>query len=47
MRIIESNSTYIKCGIPGGLPGNFKVIVEISGIGNALVSPSTANDFVY
>lgn len=33
MRIIRSNDTYIKVGIPGGLAGNYKVEVNLIGIG--------------
>jgi hypothetical protein len=47
MRILNINDTYIQCGIPGGLPGNFNVIVTVSGLGNAIPNPSNANSFVY
>lgn len=47
MRILKINDTYIKCGIPGGLPGQFKVLVNIIGSGNILPTPLTANDFTY
>ena len=47
MRVLENNATYIKCGIPGGLPGDFDVHVNVAGQGNAIASPATANDFVY
>ena len=47
MRILQFTDTYIKCGIPGGLPGNFEVEVYIDGIGNVPPNPTTADDFVY
>lgn len=47
MKILESNDTFIKAGIPGGLPGNFQVNVIKEGFGNAIPVNSTANDFVY
>ena len=47
MKILDQNDTYIKCGIPGGLPGQFDVVVSIDGSGDVPASPTTANDFVY
>jgi hypothetical protein len=47
MRIIKLNDTYIQAGIPGGLPGSFKVQVNIIGIGMALPNSSNCNDFTY
>jgi hypothetical protein len=41
MRILSVNDTVIRCGIPGGLPGTFNVVVTIDGIGDILpTSPS-------
>lgn len=47
MRIIKLNDTYIQAGIPGGLPGSFKVQVQISGLGMALPNTTSCNDFTY
>jgi hypothetical protein len=47
MRILKINDTFIQCGIPGGLPGNFKVVITVSGLGNAIANPNNANAFVY
>jgi hypothetical protein len=47
MRIIEISENFIKCGIPGGLPGNFFVTVNIDGLGNAIANPVGANLFKY
>lgn len=47
MRILKLNDTYIKVGIPGGLAGKYKVQVNLIGIGEALPSSSTVNDFTY
>lgn len=47
MRVLELNDTVIKCGIPGGLPGNFDVKVSIDGVGDVDPVTATADDFVY
>lgn len=47
MRVLVMNDTYIKAGIPGGLTGKYKVQVNIIGVGEALPSSSTVNDFAY
>ena len=47
MKVLEATSTLIKAGIPGGLPGQFDVNVVVAGFGNAIATPSTANDFKY
>jgi hypothetical protein len=47
MRILKINDTFMQCGIPGGLPGNFIVVITVSGLGNAIPNPSNANSFVY
>ncbi len=47
MKVLSANDTFIKAGIPGGLPGNFDVNVIKEGFGNAIANPTTANDFVY
>ena len=39
MRVLSVNDSMIKCGIPGGLPGTFAVVVSIDGIGN--IQPSS------
>jgi len=47
MRVLQINDTYIKAGIPGGLPGNFKVEVNIIGVGEASPNTTNANSFTY
>ena len=47
LKVLEATSTLIKAGIPGGLPGQFDVNVVVAGFGNAIATPSTANDFKY
>jgi hypothetical protein len=48
MKILSINDTTIKCGIPGGLPGQFEVKVFINSYGvDALANPATADDFEY
>lgn len=47
MRVLVMNDTYIKAGIPGGLTGKYKVQVNIIGVGEALPSSTTVNDFAY
>ena len=47
MRIIRSNDTYIKVGIPGGLAGNYKVEVNLIGIGQAMPNTTNINRFTY
>lgn len=47
LRVVESNNTYIKCGIPGGLPGEFRVSVSVSNTGDATPVPADANKFTY
>jgi hypothetical protein len=47
MRILSLNDTYIKTGIPGGLPGVFKVYVNVQGLGDAIPEPTSANIFTY
>jgi hypothetical protein len=39
MKILSVNDTFIKAGIPGGLPGVFDVNVIKSGFGNAIAFP--------
>jgi len=39
MKILSVNDTFIKAGIPGGLPGLFDVNVIKEGFGNAIASP--------
>jgi hypothetical protein len=46
MRILSITDTFIQCGIPGGLPGQFQVNVNTTD-GYALISPTGANNFVY
>ena len=36
-----------RCGIPGGLPGNYVIQVAIAGVGIIPASPSTATQFKY
>lgn len=47
MKILSVNDTFIKAGIPGGLPGLFDVNVIKEGFGNAIAIPGTVNDFTY
>ncbi len=47
MKILSVNDTFITAGIPGGLPGLFKVNVIKVGFGNAIALPKTVNDFTY
>lgn len=47
MKVLSANDTFIKAGIPGGLPGIFDVNVIKTGFGNAVPNPTTANDFAY
>jgi hypothetical protein len=47
MRILKINDTYIQTGIPGGLPGSFKVQVNIIGVGMAMPNSTSCNDFTY
>lgn len=42
MRVISVTNTQIRCGIPGGLPGNYVIQVAIAGVGIIPASPSTA-----
>lgn len=47
MRVLSVEDTLITCGIPGGLPGDFEVKVNLNGAGDAVANPETADDFVY
>lgn len=47
MKILSVNDTFIKAGIPGGLPGLFDVNVIKEGFGNAIAIPRDVNDFTY
>jgi hypothetical protein len=47
MRILQSNDTYIKTGIPGGLPGQFRVEVNLKGVGEAFPNAAGVNIFTY
>lgn len=47
MRVLEINDTFIKCGIPGGLPGNFDVKVSLDGQGDIAPVDPLVDDFVY
>ncbi len=47
MKILSVNDTFIKAGIPGGLPGVYDVKVIKLGFGNAIANPSTGDDFSY
>jgi hypothetical protein len=47
MKILQITDTLLKVGVPGGLPGTFDVNVIKAGFGNAIPSPTTANDFKY
>jgi hypothetical protein len=47
MKVLSVTDDLIKAGIPGGLPGMFDVNVIKTGFGNAIPTPTTANDFTY
>ena len=47
MRVLNLNDSYIRVGIPGGLAGNYKVQVNLIGIGEILPTTSTVTDFTY
>lgn len=47
MRILSTNTTTITCGIPGGMPGKFDVVVSVQGVGDATPVNDTADDFEY
>lgn len=47
MNVIEANDTTLKVRIPGGLPGDFDVLVQKAGLGYAQVNPVGANAFTY
>ena len=47
MRVVSVNDTLIECGIPGGLPGRFEVLVNVEGFGDIPPLSPTDNDFVY
>jgi hypothetical protein len=47
MKVLSAANDKLKVGIPGGLPGNFDVNVIKTGFGSAIVTPNTANDFIY
>ena len=47
MRVLTANDTSIDCGIPGGLPGEFDVMVTLAGYGDIPPYNASSNDFVY
>lgn len=47
MRVLQLNDTYIRAGIPGGLAGNYKVQVNMIGVGEIMPNSSNVNDFAY
>lgn len=47
LNVIEASDTLLKVRIPGGLPGNFNVVVQKEGSGYADVNPVGANAFTY
>ena len=47
MRVLSTNDTTIKCGIPGGLPGKFDVKVSIGGHGDITPINPAVDDFTY
>ena len=48
LKIIELHDDRIKVGLPGGLPGPFKVEVTLPATtGDAIAIPANANDFDY
>ncbi len=47
MRVLSLTDTEIKCGIPGGLPGNFDVKISIDGIGDIVPVNPDVDNFVY
>lgn len=47
MRVMSVNDTTILCGIPGGLPGSYRVQVTINGSGTVPLLSNTSNLFNY
>ena len=47
MRVLNLNDSYIRAGIPGGLAGDYKVEVNIVGLGEILPNSSIVTDFTY
>lgn len=47
MRIINATDTEVFAGLPGGIPGNFKLVLYREGFGNAIAGTSGADNFVY
>jgi len=48
LKVITSNNSYIRCGLSGGLPGNFTVNLNYpDSNGNAVPSTSGADQFTY
>lgn len=47
MRILSLNDTFIKVGIPGGLAGDYKVQVNLIGMGEIMPNSTNVNNFTY
>lgn len=47
MRVLSVNDSVIRCGIPGGLPGNYTVEVSLVGYGAVPLLSNTSNLFTY
>ena len=47
LKVLQSNDTYIKAGLSGGLFGNFTVVVNVPTIGDSINSNATSHLFNY
>ena len=47
LKVLQSNDTYIRAGLSGGLFGNFTVIVNVPSIGNSINTTAVSNLFNY
>jgi hypothetical protein len=47
LRVINSTSTYIKAGLPGGVAGTFTVEVNLPSVGDSVLAVNGSNTFKY
>ena len=47
LSVLQSNNTYIKAGLPGGLAGNYTVEVNLEANGDSIPATSSADAFSY
>lgn len=47
LKVLQSNNTYIKAGLSGGLFGNFTVVVNVPTIGDSMNKTAGSNLFNY